>query len=50
MTPIKGGGGMISYVEKQTSKWAPAPQKFEAGTPAVAEVFGHEYVDPSTIF
>ena len=40
MIPIKGGGGMISYVEKQTSKWAPAPQKFEAGTPAVAEVSG----------
>ena len=42
MIPIKGGGGMISYVEKQKSKWASAPQKFEAGTPAVAEVFGLE--------
>jgi len=40
MIPVKGGGGMISSVEKQTSKWALAPQKFEAGTPAVAEVCG----------
>jgi len=40
MLPIKGGGGMISYVGKQNSKWAIAPQKFEAGTPAIAEVYG----------
>jgi len=39
MIPIKGGGGMISYVEQQKSNWARAPQKFEAGTPAVAEVY-----------
>ena len=40
MLPVKGGGGMINYVEKQKSKWAVGPQKFEAGTPAVAEVYG----------
>tara|TARA_Y100001970_G_C14245469_1_gene867849 strand:+ start:1710 stop:2957 length:1248 start_codon:yes stop_codon:yes gene_type:complete len=40
MIPIKGGGGMISYVGKQKSDWASAPQKFEAGTPAIAEVYG----------
>ena len=27
MIPIKGGGGMISYVEKKNSDWARGPQK-----------------------
>jgi cysteine desulfurase/selenocysteine lyase len=40
MQPFQGGGGMIRQVERQTSTWADAPQKFEAGTPPVAEVSG----------
>ena len=40
MLPIQGGGGMIRQVGRQTSTWADAPQKFEAGTPPVAEVSG----------
>ena len=31
---------MIRQVDRQTSTWADAPQKFEAGTPPVAEVYG----------
>ena len=40
MLPFQGGGGMIRQVGRQTSTWADAPQKFEAGTPPVAEVSG----------
>ena len=40
MLPFQGGGGMINHVEKQFSTWAAAPQKFEAGTPPVAQVSG----------
>ena len=40
MHPFQGGGGMIRQVGRQTSSWADAPQKFEAGTPPVAEVSG----------
>ena len=40
MQPFQGGGGMIRQVNRQTSTWADAPQKFEAGTPPVAEVYG----------
>jgi cysteine desulfurase/selenocysteine lyase len=40
MQPFQGGGGMIRQVERQTSTWADVPQKFEAGTPPVAEVSG----------
>tara|TARA_B100000902_G_scaffold223654_1_gene212478 strand:- start:969 stop:2240 length:1272 start_codon:yes stop_codon:yes gene_type:complete len=40
MQPFQGGGGMIRQVDRQTSTWADAPQKFEAGTPPVAEVYG----------
>jgi cysteine desulfurase/selenocysteine lyase len=38
MPPYRGGGSMISNVEYLESKWAPAPQKFEAGTPNIADV------------
>ena len=31
---------MIRHVEKQKSTWAPPPQKFEAGTPPVAQIPG----------
>ena len=40
MPPYRGGGSMISSVEYFESKWAPAPQKFEAGTPNIADVVG----------
>ena len=40
MLPFQGGGGMIRQVRQQSSTWADVPQKFEAGTPPVAEVFG----------
>ena len=40
MLPFQGGGGMIRHVEKQSSTWAVPPQKFEAGTPPVAQVPG----------
>ena len=40
MQPFQGGGGMIRQVNRQTSTWADAPQKFEAGTPPVAVVYG----------
>ena len=37
MPPYRGGGSMISNVEYFESTWAPAPQKFEAGTPNIAD-------------
>lgn len=40
MPPFLTGGGMIARVERQTSKWADLPGKFEAGTPAIAEAVG----------
>lgn len=36
LSPPFTGGGMIRKVERQTSSWAPAPEKFEAGTPNVS--------------
>jgi cysteine desulfurase/selenocysteine lyase len=38
MPPYRGGGSMISNVEYFESRWAPPPQKFEAGTPNIADV------------
>jgi len=38
MLPFQGGGGMIRQVGRQSSTWADSPQKFEAGTPNVADV------------
>lgn len=40
MAPWQGGGGMIASVEIERSTFAPAPARFEAGTPPIAEVFG----------
>jgi cysteine desulfurase/selenocysteine lyase len=38
MEPFLGGGDMISVVRPEASTWAPVPQKFEAGTPNIADV------------
>ena len=40
MPPFMGGGDMISEVKMAGSKWNDLPYKFEAGTPAIAEVIG----------
>jgi len=40
MEPAEGGGEMISDVDLHHSTWAEVPQKFEAGTPPVAEAVG----------
>ena len=38
MDPFLGGGEMISIVEREESTWAALPNKFEAGTPNIADV------------
>lgn len=38
--PYKLGGGMVFEVDKKKSSWLEAPNKFEAGTPAIAQVIG----------
>jgi cysteine desulfurase/selenocysteine lyase len=40
MPPFMGGGDMIETVTFEKSTWAPAPQKFEAGTPDIAGAIG----------
>ena len=40
MPPWQGGGGMIETVSRHGSTWAPVPQKFEAGTPSIAQAIG----------
>ncbi len=40
MEPLLGGGHMIARVERESSTWGPVPEKFEAGTSAIAEVIG----------
>ncbi len=40
MPPFQGGGDMISSVTFEKTAYAALPYKFEAGTPAVAEVIG----------
>lgn len=40
MPPFMGGGDMIRRVTLQKSTWADLPQKFEAGTPSIAEGIG----------
>lgn len=40
MNPDNFGGGMIKTVELIDSTWASGPEKFEAGTPPIAEVVG----------
>ncbi len=49
MPPWQGGGSMIDKVAFQTTSYAPAPTRFEAGTPAIVEAIGlaaaMDYVD-----
>ncbi|WP_126173268.1 aminotransferase class V-fold PLP-dependent enzyme [Altericroceibacterium xinjiangense] len=56
MPPWQGGGAMIDRVTFDKTTYAPAPQRFEAGTPAIIEAIGlgvaAEYVEaigPDTI-
>lgn len=46
LPPFLGGGEMIAKVEMEASTYADIPNRFEAGTPAVAEAVGwHAAVD-----
>ena len=40
MPPWQGGGGMIRTVAREGSTWAAVPQRFEAGTPPIAQAIG----------
>ncbi len=40
MPPWQGGGAMIDKVSFSGTTYAPAPQRFEAGTPAIIEAIG----------
>ena len=40
MPPFLTGGGMIASVTPQASTWAAPPQRFEAGTPPIAQAVG----------
>ncbi|RKF19012.1 cysteine desulfurase [Altericroceibacterium spongiae] len=40
MKPWQGGGSMIDKVTFEKTTYAPAPQRFEAGTPAIVEAIG----------
>jgi cysteine desulfurase / selenocysteine lyase len=40
LPPFLGGGEMIETVTMHASTYAPAPHKFEAGTPPIAEAIG----------
>ena len=40
MPPYMTGGGMIASVSFERTSFAPIPERFEAGTPAIAEVIG----------
>ena len=40
LPPWQGGGDMIDTVTFERTTYKPAPQRFEAGTPAIAEVIG----------
>jgi len=40
MAPWQGGGEMIDSVSFEKTTYAPAPARFEAGTPPIAEVLG----------
>ena len=40
MPPWQGGGAMIDRVTFASTTFAPAPQRFEAGTPAIVEAIG----------
>ena len=46
MPPWQGGGAMIDRVTFERSTYAPPPQRFEAGTPAIVEAVGlHAAID-----
>jgi len=46
MPPWQGGGAMIDKVSFDGTTYAPAPGRFEAGTPMIAEVIGlHAAID-----
>ena len=46
MPPWQGGGSMIDRVSFDGTTYAPAPGRFEAGTPMIAEVIGlHAAID-----
>jgi len=40
LTPSRIGGDMVDYVNLEAIEYAPIPQRFEAGTPPIAEVIG----------
>ena len=40
MPPWQGGGSMIDKVTFEKTSWAPAPQRFEAGTPNIVGALG----------
>ena len=40
MPPYQGGGSMIDKVTFEKTTYAPAPTRFEAGTPAIVEAIG----------
>ena len=46
MPPWQGGGSMIDRVTFEKTSYAPAPTRFEAGTPAIVEAVGlHAAID-----
>jgi cysteine desulfurase/selenocysteine lyase len=46
MPPWQGGGGMITHVDFFQSRWKPSPERFEAGTPNVADAIAlHTAID-----
>jgi cysteine desulfurase / selenocysteine lyase len=46
MQPYQGGGAMIDRVSFKGTTYAPAPQRFEAGTPMIIEAIGlHAAID-----
>lgn len=40
LPPYEVGGGMVENVTRDSATWAPAPHKFEAGTPPIAQAIG----------
>jgi len=40
MEPVLGGGNMVLRVERHRATWNELPDKFEGGTPAIAEAIG----------
>lgn len=40
LDPFRVGGGIINEVKRDSATWANLPEKFEAGTPPIAEAIG----------